>query len=57
MWFYDDKSCKFSRPDEDEDEDSAGFADPLGNGVTAFAWAFIIAAVVELTWAYQAGLL
>ena len=40
-----------------EHEDSSGFADPLGDGITAFAWVFIVALVAFLTWSYQAGTL
>jgi hypothetical protein len=36
-------------------QDSAGFADPLGDAVTAFAWTFIVALIAYLIWAYEAG--
>ena len=39
---------------EDQD-DSAGFADPLGNVVTAFAWVFIVLLVAFITWAHKNG--
>jgi hypothetical protein len=45
MWFD---------PDTDE---SSGFADPLGDAVTAFAAAFVVALIAFLTWAYQNGAL
>lgn len=60
MWFYDDKPYRGTRPadlEADESSDSAGYADPLGDGVTAFACAFIVALVAYLTWAHKAGML
>lgn len=59
-YFYDDRPHKGTSPadlQDDENSDSAGYADPLGNAVCAFAWVFIIALVIALTWAYQAGAL
>ena len=41
--------------DNTEPEDSAGFADPLGNVVTAVAWVFIVLLIAFLTWAHKAG--
>lgn len=40
---------------DSETEDSAGFADPCGDAVTAFAVAFVVALIAFLTWAYQNG--
>ena len=42
---------------DSETEDSAGFADPCGDAVTAFAVAFVVALIAFLTWAYQRGAL
>lgn len=60
MWFYDDKPYKGTVPadlETDESSDSAGFADPVCDGVFAFAGVFIVALVAYLTWAYKAGML
>lgn len=58
MWFYSDKPHKFNWPadtDPAENEDSAGFADPLGDAVRAFAWTFVVGLVAFLTWTYKNG--
>lgn len=39
------------------ESDSAGYADPLGYAVTAFAWTAIAGLLAYLTWAYKAGML
>lgn len=55
MWQRNPEPYRFSRPDPVENEDSAGYADPLGNAVTAFAVVFVVALIAFLTWAHQAG--
>lgn len=46
MWF-----------DQQDQDNSASYADPVGDAVFAFAGAFIVALVAYLTWAHKAGML
>ncbi len=54
MWFYNDKPYKGTRPADLADQRPG---DPMSDGITAFAWTFIVALVAYLTWAYKAGML
>jgi len=44
MWF----------DDFEDEQESAGFADPCSFGVACFAWTFIIGLIGYLTWTWRA---
>jgi hypothetical protein len=57
MWRDNDQPYQGTLPADlrDESSDSAGFSDPLGDAVCAFAWTFIVGLVAFLTWTYKNG--
>lgn len=58
MFFYNDRPYQGTRPadlESDESSDSSGFADPLSDGITAFAWVFIVLLIAFITWSHKNG--